>query len=95
MKKKTLYGAWVNLGGLGTGKPLKLKKYTLSYWVNEGEMKNDFSFKKIGLDVQDRCVKFCSYNKREVEAFIKGVVASNTVATGAIFDKDGSIKWGL
>lgn len=77
-----MYGAWVNLGGLGVVTPVKLcwNKSLNSWWVDEGEMKDNFGFEKIGLHVcQYGCVSFASKNKQEVQAFIDGARAVATV----------------
>jgi len=81
-----MYGAWYNLGGLGHTEPLKLRyeepEYedeSGTYWVDEGDMKNNFEFETIGLQVGSGVVKFSSESCEEVQAFIYGVRAtSNT-----------------
>jgi hypothetical protein len=77
----TVWGAFVNLVGIPSTKPLKLKysKDSADWWVNEGELKDDFNFEKRGLQVDNGCVRFMSENKKEVQAFINGVRALQTV----------------
>ena len=82
MKKKTLYGAWINLGGLGDVKPLKLRydKESRLYWVDDGPCKDDFSFNGPGLCVKDGCIRFASENYDETLAFILGIRAGRSLS---------------
>lgn len=77
-----LYGAWLNLGGLGDTKPLKLRydEEQNNWWVDEGPCKDDFDFDKVGLDVKEGVVRFASYNYDEVLAFINGIRAVFSVS---------------
>ncbi len=87
VEAKLVFGAWFNLGGLSATKPLKLRfeenieeeNGVGVFWVNEGSMKDEMSFELVGLDIGDGCIRFCSENKAEVEAFIIGVRAAHSL----------------
>jgi hypothetical protein len=84
-----MYGAWVNLSGLGSLEPLKVRKSKEDdcYWVSEGEWKNDFSFRRKGIDVSDGCITFVA-NYESVMAFILGVRAAHSVIPVTPLEKD-------
>ena len=72
--KKTLYNNIINLSGLYSLDPVKMKfNKGLDLWVdNEGFSSSTGP----GLKLSDSCVSFSSHNKKEVELWTSGIKCS-------------------
>jgi len=84
LSKKILYGAIVNLNGLITKEPVKLKPSewdeSTIWWDEEGNL----DFQGPGLQVEGTVTRFASHKKKEVQIFIDGCVAIEVLLSNII-----------
>ena len=68
--KKPVWGAFVNLNGLYSQKPLRgyWNKNLECWWGDKGEIE----FNMLGVEIRGAVTSFASYNKKDVEVFIEG-----------------------
>jgi hypothetical protein len=82
---KRVWGTGLNLCGLWSTRPLRLtlsKEFENNAWWDENGV---FEITKLGFDTsQHNIITFASINKKEVEAFISGVMAQGHILLGNI-----------
>ncbi len=75
--EKHIWFIGINLNGLWFEKAMQgIWDEKLKSWWHKG---GNFNCNKTGLDISKRCIIFASYNKKDVNNFIKGVKAMGTL----------------
>ncbi len=75
--KKEIWFIGINLNGLWDKKAMQgIWDETLKSWWHKG---GNFNCYKIGLDISKKIIIFASYDKKDVDNFIKGAKAISTL----------------
>lgn len=75
--RKDVWFTGLNLNGLWSKKPIKgIWDWSLRSWYDPN---GNFNCDKIGLDIDQQIIIFASYDKKDVNSFIKGVQSMATL----------------